>query len=89
MGRTKGSKNKPKELIIKDKVECVEEAKQIIEEILFPKKMIQGWVNVYKDETDTSISYYTGSDIHPTIEGAKYNAQRNVIGQAYISIEDK
>lgn len=100
MARTKGSKNKPKVSISMagEQYVSLEPPKGLQEafnEVIYKaediskKKMIEGWINVYKHKGETCTFFFTGSDIHPTKEGAMTNAQRNCLGQVFISIEDK
>jgi len=101
MSRPKGSKNKIKLSISmsgESYIPIVEPPTQqvvnmdvnrpkIIEEGLKPKRSIQGWINIYKHVEDHITNFYTGSDIHYTLEDAKKISQKNVIGQVYITLE--
>jgi hypothetical protein len=48
---------------------------------------IQGWINIQKHKVGRYTGYYTGGDIHPTIEDAKKVSTDNTVAQAYIDAE--
>ena len=135
MGRPKGSKNKPKQEVIKELEICKEPVavvekksrmtrrKKIREELVIEsqelqiakksrrssaksatkqmedtsgqesssQKVVVGWVNMQKipDNMYYRNNYFTGADIHKTLEDARKAASKNTVGQFFVSCEVK
>ena len=55
------------------------------------QKVVVGWVNMQKipDNTYYRNNYFTGADIHKTIEDARKAASKNTVGQFFVSCEVK
>jgi len=97
MGRTKGSKNKLKDidtlqeekqtylLSLAEKVkEVLKEAEPIVK-VKHQKEIHSGWINIQQVEyKPNKFAYHSGSDIHETEEKAKEIASKNTVAQAYI-----
>lgn len=54
-------------------------------------KVVVGWANLqkYPDSALYRNSYYTGADIHKTIEDARKHSSKYTVGQFFISCEVK
>ena len=55
------------------------------------QKVVVGWVNMQKipDNTYYRNNYFTGADIHKTLEDARKAASKNTVGQFFVSCEVK
>ena len=55
------------------------------------QKVVVGWVNMqkYPDSALYRNNYYTGADVHKTIEDARKHASKYTVGQFFISCEVK
>ena len=88
MSRPKGSKNKQKVLdpigVSNIPKEVVQEA---IKQVMENRNTVSGWVNVYRQVEDSVTNLFTGGDIHLSASDAKGIAQKNCIGQVYISLD--
>lgn len=55
------------------------------------QKVVVGWVNMQKipDNMYYRNNYFTGADIHKTLEDARKAASKNTVGQFFVSCEVK
>lgn len=52
-------------------------------------RLIKGYVNIQRNTMSKKMSYYTGGDIHDSIELAKAHASKNTVATVYLAFEVK
>jgi hypothetical protein len=96
MGRTKGSKNRTlseikqqvEEIKAERRLPSPEQMQVILQKIAEEEsKRIIGWINIYKEEHQRSVSFYTGADIHETKEKAERINSTKRVATIQISFE--